>query len=1107
MNHNPPPASPAIPGLQLPDGLQAKLLQYRRLIRWRKAGEALAMGCSVMLFAFLMVFTLDRFLDTPRPLRLLAGTSTLFAMLILAGFWYQWVWLHRDTAQLARRIARRQPQFGDQLLGVIELATHQAEQRRSPVLVAAAIKQVAEQAQQRDFSAAAPPSRRKAWGATAGLLIAMSALLFVMSPAAAGNAWVRCFLPLRHVDRYTFAQLEQLPADLIVPHGEGVMVTLRLRNRSPWQPATANASIGSQPVLTVPLRDDHYPVQLPPLLDDTRLMVRVGDFRQTIEIQPKLRPELRDLKAEIELPEYLQQPKPLVKDARGGILSVVKGSHAEISATASRTLAVARVNQHEVPIRDQRFTAPRTSLTTTMQWTLDWRDEHGLAGREPFALSLETVDDQPPQVTCENLARTNVVLESELLTFLVKANDDFGVSQVGIQWSGFEDSGLPPLEGSRTLSAGAPDAESLTIQGTFSAQSLEIPAQPVRLRAWARDYLPNRPPVYSAPYTVFVLTPEQHAVWISEQLSRWHRQALEVRDRELQLFQTNMELRAMSAPQRQTAETQRMLQRQAQSERANSDRLANLTGTGNALLQQAMRNSEIGVGHLDRWAEMLQVLQEIAEQRMPSVADLLEQSVQRQTTSKGDTAPTDAAKPTGPTVGNVRTTNHAGLGSETEGASDSDPAEMPPPVPALVDIESSQQPVDVDDQPQESGDDSEQPSKPSLGLPQTMLVGGVAAQDEDENELGDAPDDALEQAVYEQEDLLAEYEKVADELNQVLGNLEGSTLVKRLKAASREQSLIAGGLTAELSQTFGQSHVPETLETMLGGLKNRQQDSVRDISLIMDDMQAYFERRRLNQFKLILDEMRQQDIVGSLRSVATDLVTRQAISVAQCEFWSDVLDRWAEDLVDPASSGSCPGGKSQDSLPPSVVLEVMQILEAEVNLREETRVAQQAKPAVPTDDHQQEAERLSGLQQELAGRLDAVIQKIEMLPEGSERFASDLQLLFSVLPVMDQAATILADGETGAVAIAAETEVIELLLQSSRINPDGGGGGGGSAPGGGGTGTTSDTALALVGRGVNAKEQRSEQSISQVTGELATGYPEEFREGLDRYFNQLEKVQ
>ncbi len=54
-----------------------------------------------------------------------------------------------------------------------------------------------------------------------------------------------------------------------------------------------------------------------------------------------------------------------------------------------------------------------------------------------------------------------------------------------------------------------------------------------------------------------------------------------------------------------------------------------------------------------------------------------------------------------------------------------------------------------------------------------------------------------------QRDLLAEFEKVADELNRVLANLEGSTLVKRLKAASRLQYKVGGRITDQIGDTFG----------------------------------------------------------------------------------------------------------------------------------------------------------------------------------------------------------------------------------------------------------------------------------------------------------------
>jgi hypothetical protein len=192
-------------------------------------------------------------------------------------------------------------------------------------------------------------------------------------------------------------------------------------------------------------------------------------------------------------------------------------------------------------------------------------------------------------------------------------------------------------------------------------------------------------------------------------------------------------------------------------------------------------------------------------------------------------------------------------------------------------------------------------------------------------------------------------------------------------------------------------------------------------------------------------------------------------------------------------------------LPPSIVLEVLQILEAEVNLREDTRVAQQARPAVAKEEHAKQAHALSKTQDQLRERIDKVTERIRELPDGEAQFAREINLLRTVSGVMVEATDILARPETGSPAIAAETEAIELLLQSRRFNPRGGGGGG-AIPGGGGSGTTNDSALSLIGKGVNEKEVREAPGAAQSTGETGATLPEEFRAGLDAYFNRLEKT-
>ncbi len=187
------------------------------------------------------------------------------------------------------------------------------------------------------------------------------------------------------------------------------------------------------------------------------------------------------------------------------------------------------------------------------------------------------------------------------------------------------------------------------------------------------------------------------------------------------------------------------------------------------------------------------------------------------------------------------------------------------------------------------------------------------------------------------------------------------------------------------------------------------------------------------------------------------------------------------------------------------MLEVLQILEGEVNLREETSVAEQAKPAIKAEEHTQQAEQLAGTQHKLGERIDNVVDRIRALDNGEEEFGKEIALLRQVAEVMLDAKTILARSDTSSPAIAAETEAIELLLQSKRINPKGGGGSGAN-PGGGGGGTTNDSALSLIGSGVNEKENREDHGVSQATGDSGPKLPEEFRTGLDEYFNRLEKA-
>ncbi|TWU26010.1 hypothetical protein [Bythopirellula polymerisocia] len=1071
----------------MPRSLETQLLAFRRHVWTSKMLEAGGIALSALLGAYLCVFLLDRMFDVPAPIRALLTLLAAVGCGFIPFYLHRWVWLRRRNDQLARLLARKLPTLGDQLLGVIELADNTAEQQRSPALCLAAIQQGAQTAGERDLSVGAPPARLKFWGALAASGAAGALLLALLFPAAAGNAWHRFLVPWKTVPRYTFTNVEPQPSTLIVAHGEPFSVAWQLRDETKWRPAEASFQFGSQPPVTSTRTDSAYTWTGPPLIQPGTLLVKIGDWSQTVRIEPKLRPELTALTAEVKLPDYLKQKTPLERDVRGGTLSVVEGSHASVSATANRPLAAAVIEGGKGTFSGGNVSIEPFEVSSLQEIHISWQDEHGLKGKEPFSLKITPEEDQPPNVMGENLPRRKVVLDSEQLAFQAIARDDFGVREVGMEWEGlFDDYPGGPAHGERLIAPGDPSERALDAAGTFTAKSLGIPPQPISLRLFATDYFPNRERVYSPPYVLFVLNAEDHAIWITEQLSRWHRQSLEVRDREMRLYETNKQLRELPIAELDLPENRRQIEKQASAERANGRRLTGLAKSGMDLLKQAARNPEIGVGHLDRWAEMLTILEDIAANRMPSVADLLGDA------AKSQIASTAVSGPSSPQAGISRTAGGGPSGEQKP--SDKKTAA----VPRVTDMESSQHPAN--DKEQTAGG-KKKPSSPSLRLPVTTLLGKG-----DGKKPSDAPaNEQVDEAVRQQRDLLAEFEKVANELNTVLANLEGSTLVKRLKAASREQYKIAGGISDEIEEGFGvpQTSLTAPVKKSLTNLATKEDESGFKVSLIMDDLQAYFERRRMVRFKTVLDDMREEDVLGNLRRLADEIPAERGMSIAQCEYWSDVMDRWAEDLVDPACSGACPGSRSKGSLPPSIVLEVLKILEGEVNLREETRVAEQARPGLEAEPYKIEAERLSATQQDLGERILLVNERIRELPDGEAEFAKELALLSRVNEVMVEATGILSKPDTGSEAIAAETEAIELLLQSKRINPNGGGGGGAN-PGGGGGGDTKDNALALLGAGLNEKEVREDRAPAQAVGDSGKSLPEEFRAGLDRYFSELE---
>jgi len=1115
--------------------LRRQLDDFRATVRRVKGLEAICIALFGVLVAWVALFFLDRLTDTSVVVRFGLYAGAIAACGIFPVAFYRWIWGTRGLDQLARLIARRFPSLGDQLLGVVELVGNTGEQARSRVLCEAAIGQVAEVAGRHDLRAALPRPRHRLWLALAAVPLVLAAVLGLVVPAAAANAWQRFLEPWRLVERYTFARIDRLPETVVIPHGEPAELVVHLDAATAWRPARAKARIGGGGKIAAARDGEAYALALPPQVSPGSLRLAVGDARQEVTLQPTFRPEITALSALVRLPEYLGIDTPVTKGLRGGGLSVVKGSRVAVTATASRELASASIDGNEVRPQSSAIVAPEVLVEEPIDLSLAWKDRLGLSGSKPLTVSLVARDDEPPTITVDGLGGKGVLLDSETVRFTLQSRDDFGVKQVGLEWVGSEEEGS---RGEQILATGAPEADALAAVGTFAPATLGIAPQTIQVRAFVEDYFPGRERIRSAPTTFVVMNSADHALWINDQIGRWRQQAAEVRDRELELLARNEQLEAMSAEELDAPENRKTIREQAAAERNNGRRLGRLAEAGGALVREAMRNPEFEAGTLEELAEHVKAMEEMAATRMPGVGELLQAAAEApkgNAASQGSAQPSSPSKPGKPGEGKgeasprdreppQRVGEDRGEGGKPRAGGSKDRSSLPP-APQVVDGEGSA-PRDREEPPKESAAGGGGES--TLGLP-TTTVGSFPGGKGQGGKSAQQP--LLAAAVEKQRQLIDDFAAIARQLADVMARLEGTTFVKRLKAASRNELKVGQGLSAVVAGAFGRPRtfagddiVVKKVETATRG-----NDQVGErMSVLMDDLDAYAERRPQPALRTVLEEMKELDVLGSLRQLSSEIPEETGLSIARSEFWSDTFDRWADELVPPPKDSQGGPGKSPpaENLPPEIVLEAMQILEAETNLREETRVAEQRRAGLDSDAFKTLAGGLAETQTTLARRVGGMIDKLADMPDGPvqfdeaiqrmerdllpaadkpPRFAREIRLFEAVEGVMDEAAGILARSDTGRRAIAAETEAIELLLQSQFGGGGGGGGGGGNSPGGGGGGSTRDSALARLGGGVNARARLEAPEEDQAVGRSGRVLPEEFRDGLDAYFNAFER--
>lgn len=612
------------------------LEQFQRLERRLWRAETLAAGAgalAALCASFVLTYLSDRLWDTPVPLRVVLTLGGLALLGVFGSRWLAlWVWKRRDIRSYARLVQKHYRQLGDRLLGIVELADEtKRPANMSAALCKAAIRQVAADAERVDFTGAVNLRPTRTALLVAGGLAALVIVPWLLAPESGWNVFRRWAMPAGDVARYTFVEFAETPGRIVVPHAEPFSVSAGVRYRSFWRPDRARARFEQQTPIESGVAGDSVQFEIPGQTRAGALALELGDAFRSIGIEPVHRPFVKELTARIVLPEYLRYPEE-EESIGNSSLALLEGSRVAFHGSGSRELAEveARFGEAEagpLKVAEGGFTTESRHLDGVSSVSFAVRDTLGLTNAAPMKVALKRRPDFAPRPDLLEIQSEMAILETDILMLKARAQDDFGVREVGVRWNVTAHSG-DTNQPSRThfnLETSLPDKKELTESFIFSPSVLDIPSDStIELTAFARDYFPGREPSESMVYRIYVIDLVRHAEWIRQNLESVFAQLEEVTRNEEAIAGETRELTEMPAEQLEGEEAKREIGKQADKQAENARRLEALSREGARSLREAMRNSTFDEKTLQEWAQTLSQMQQLARDQMQQAAQALE---------------------------------------------------------------------------------------------------------------------------------------------------------------------------------------------------------------------------------------------------------------------------------------------------------------------------------------------------------------------------------------------------------------------------------------------------------------------------------------------------
>lgn len=615
---------------KIPESLRRQMRGYELALYESETALVSALALVSLLLAFLLFFGSDRLWDTSvlaRTLILLCGT---LPVLTLGALWLRsWLFKRRGTRELAKEIQRYHPEFGDRLLGTIELAegTH-ANEGISEELMKAAIAKTAEKAVGMNFKKDVDRKRPVYAGLAAVLLMGLVALFWSIYPEACENALKRLLNPAAPISRYTFTVLKPLPKKIIVPKNEPFELKCGVNTSiSKWSPGSLEYSIKDVCSSSLPLHDGSAVVKITGVDKNSYLKISAGDASTTVMVEPKARPALKSLSAKIAYPKYTGLGNKTLR---------LSGSTLDLPENATYSLVgevVRKIKSAEIRLRDDswkklnvngaKFASHEMTANKPEKISITWKDSFGMTPTTPCSLEINPLPDKIPFVKCPGLAPFSAILANEVLKITVEAEDDYGLRSVDAEYIVNSVDGAKAAEQEKTdvsLVAGGKKATKLAGMFSFAPNLMGIKEKTLlTLRGTAGDFKPGRGVSYSAPHKIYVLSREQHARIVSDRLKRVMADMEDMMRREEESLTKNERISKLSDKKMATKKTGDKVKAQSEKERREKRELDKLIAKTSNLLKEALRNNKFPNDAIAKWSEFLEKMKSMSAADMPKM--------------------------------------------------------------------------------------------------------------------------------------------------------------------------------------------------------------------------------------------------------------------------------------------------------------------------------------------------------------------------------------------------------------------------------------------------------------------------------------------------------